>query len=559
MARTDDDLLYLPLGGVGEIGMNLSLYGWAGRWLMVDLGVTFPDPSTPGVELVVPDPSFITERLDALDALVLTHAHEDHLGAVPYLWRRLRCPVYATPFSAAILRGKLERTGLADEVELIEIESGGRLTVGAFDVEYIPVAHSIPEAHSLAIRTPAGLVLHTGDWKIDPDPLVGGVTDEAQFWRLGEEGVLALVGDSTNAPVAGESGSEAAVRASLIELLVDCPGKIFVTQFASNIARVESVATLARAAGRRLVLAGPSLWRYVNAALETGHLDRTLEFLTEEEAQGVAASELLYLCTGCQGEPVAAMARIADGERPGVRIEPGDTVVFSSKIIPGNERAIGRLHNLISGRGARLITSQDQFVHVSGHPCRDELAKMYGWVRPQIAVPVHGEERHLEAHAELAREMQVPQVVRVNNGEMLRLAPGAPETVERVQSGRLYVDGRMMLSAGDPVIRARRKLMREGVAVLSRRARRNGRPDRPSRPRRSRPVRSPGRRGGGGGVVRDDRCGACQALQGDPNQRRCVHRGGAARGPLADPRLPGEAAPDRDPASPDVAKPTLSW
>ncbi len=467
MARTDDDLLYLPLGGVGEIGMNLSLYGWAGRWLMVDLGVTIPDPSTPGVELVVPDPSFITERLDALDALVLTHAHEDHLGAVPYLWRRLRCPVYATPFSAAILRGKLERTGLADEVELIEIESGGRLTVGAFDVEYIPVAHSIPEAHSLAIRTPAGLVLHTGDWKIDPDPLVGGVTDEAQFWRLGEEGVLALVGDSTNAPVAGESGSEAAVRASLIELLVDCPGKIFVTQFASNIARVESVATLARAAGRRLVLAGPSLWRYVNAALETGHLDRTLEFLTEEEAQGVAASELLYLCTGCQGEPVAAMARIADGERPGVRIEPGDTVVFSSKIIPGNERAIGRLHNLISGRGARLITSQDQFVHVSGHPCRDELAKMYGWVRPQIAVPVHGEERHLEAHAELAREMQVPQVVRVNNGEMLRLAPGAPETVERVQSGRLYVDGRMMLSAGDPVIRARRKLMREGVAVLS--------------------------------------------------------------------------------------------
>ncbi len=467
MASSCDELLYLPLGGVGEIGMNLSLYGWQGRWLMVDLGVTFGDASTPGIDLVVPDPRFITERLDALDGLVLTHAHEDHLGAVPYLWRRLRCPVYATPFSAAVLRDKLGEAGLRHEVDVVEIPSGGRFSVGAFDVEYVPVAHSIPEAHSLAIRTPAGLVVHTGDWKLDPDPVIGATTDEAAFWRLGEEGVLAMVGDSTNVVVDGESGSEGAVRESLIGLLDECRGKIFVTLFASNIARVATIAAAAEAAGRRAVLVGMSLERYSAAARETGHLTDDMEFLDTDEAEGMASNELLYICTGCQGEPRAAMARIVGGGRNGIRIEPGDTVVFSSKVISGNERAIGRLHNEIVRQGAHLLTSRDHFVHVSGHPCRDEVRKMYGWLRPKIAVPVHGEDRHLDSHAALAEELGVPQIARVNNGDLVRLAPGPAEVLETVFSGRLFVDGRLMLEADDSVLRARRRLMHDGAVMVT--------------------------------------------------------------------------------------------
>ena len=467
MTSARDELLYLPLGGVGEIGMNLSLYGWRGRWLMVDLGVTFADAGTPGIDLIVPDPRFITERLDALDGVVLTHAHEDHLGAVPYLWRRLRCPVYATPFSAAVLRDKLGETGLRDEVDVVEIPSGGRFDVGAFDVEYVPVAHSIPEAHSLAIRTPAGLVVHTGDWKLDPDPVIGATTDEAAFWRLGEEGVLAMVGDSTNVVVDGVSGSEGAVRESLIGLLDECRGKIFVALFASNIARVSTIAAAAEAAGRRAVLVGTSLERYSAAARATGHLGADVEFLDPEAAEGMASDELLYLCTGCQGEPRAAMTRIVGGGRNGIRIEPGDTVVFSSKVIPGNERAIGRLHSEILRQGAHLLTSRDHLVHVSGHPCRDEVRKMSGWLRPEIAVPVHGEDRHLDSHAALARELGVPQIARVNNGDLVRLAPGPAEVIETVFSGRLFVDGRLMLEADDPVLRARRKLMHDGAVMVT--------------------------------------------------------------------------------------------
>ena len=461
-----DALHFLPLGGAGEIGMNLNLYACQGKWLMVDLGITFAGDTLPGIDVIMPDPAFIQERRQQLLALVLTHAHEDHLGAVAYLWPRLRCPVYATPFAAALLREKLRDGGLLEEVPLTEVPLSGRLDLAPFALTFISLTHSIPEPNALLIETPFGRVMHTGDWKIDPDPLVGAPLDEAALEKAGEAGVLALVGDSTNATVEGESGSEGAVRETLSALIAERSHGIAVALFASNVARLESVALAARDAGREPVLVGRSLQRYVRAARACGYLDG-LRLLSEDEGAPLHSSQVLYLCTGCQGEPRAAMARIAGDSHPRVSLGDGDTAIFSSKIIPGNERTIADLHNRLVRRGVEVITEKDAGVHVSGHPCRDELRRMYQWIRPQIAVPVHGEARHMQAHGALARALQVPQPVLVENGDLLRLAPGPAAVVGRAPSGRLALDGGKIVATDHVSIGARRKLMHNGAVFVS--------------------------------------------------------------------------------------------
>lgn len=463
----DAELLFLALGGAGEIGMNLNLYGHAGVWLMVDLGITFGDESTPGIDVIMPDPSFIEERRDELVGLVLTHAHEDHLGAVAYLWDRLRCPVYATPFTAAVLRRKLAEAGLLDRVPLTEIPLSGRFSVGPFAIELITLTHSIPEPNALVIETAVGRVMHTGDWKLDPDPIVGPTTDEKALIRVGEAGVLAMVCDSTNVLVNGESGSEADVRDTLLDIVGRYEKRVAVACFASNVARLETIARVGMAHDRQVALVGRSLWRIYEAAKETGYLLDIPPFLGERDIGYLPRDKVLMICTGSQGEPRSALARIAAGDHPEVSLEAGDTVIFSSRIIPGNEISINRLHNRLSELGVELVTTNEENVHVSGHPARDELSQMYQWIRPRIAVPVHGEPRHLVAHAKLAQECQVPETVVVQNGAMVCLAPGRAEIIDEVFTGRLAVDGRQIVNLESGAIRDRRRMIHHGSAVAT--------------------------------------------------------------------------------------------
>lgn len=465
--KSAKELLFLPLGGAGEIGMNLNLYGYGGQWLMVDLGVTFGDDAVPGTDVMMPDPSFIAERREDLLGIVLTHGHEDHLGAVAYLWPRLRCPVWATPFTAALLRGKLQEANLIGKVKLTEVPMKGRFSVGPFDIELISLTHSIPEPNAVAIRTPAGTVLHTGDWKFDPDPLIGETADEKALRDLGEEGVLALVGDSTNVFVEGHSGSEADVRKSLTDLIGRYKQKIAIGCFASNVARLESIALAAKAHGRHVALVGRSLWRIDEAARANGYLCDLPPFLTDQDASRLPEDKVLYLCTGSQGESRAALRRIADDNHPFVKLEPGDVVIFSSRVIPGNEREIGHLQNKLARLGVEIITDKDHFVHVSGHPAQEELVRMYQLAKPKIAVPVHGEGRHLVAHAELARSCQVPEAVVVENGSLLRLAPGPAEIIDTVKSGRLAVDGDRLVPMDSALMRERQRMVYNGGSAVA--------------------------------------------------------------------------------------------
>jgi ribonuclease J len=467
-AARDDGLLFLPLGGSGEIGMNLNLYGLDDRWIIVDLGITFANGAdTPGVDVIVPDITWIEERKDKLLGIVLTHGHEDHLGAVHYLWRRLQCPVYATPFSAALLAGKLQEAGLENEVPVTIVPLGGRFTLGPFDIELVSITHSIPEPNCLAIRTRHGTILHTGDWKLDPSPVIGRATDEAALAKLGDDGILALVCDSTNVLSGGTSGSEAEVAAGLDELIGRATQRVFVTTFASHVGRITTIARLARKHGRELVMVGRSLWRILAAARDTGYLTDIGPVLEDRDAGYLPPDKVLLLCTGCQGEPRGAMARIAADDHPQVTIAPGDTVIFSSKIIPGNELSLGALFNNLAELGAEVITEKDADIHVSGHPNRDELARMYQWARPRIAVPVHGEPRHLIAHAAFARELQVPHAIVPANGQVWRLDGETPEVVAEVQAGRWAVDGPNLVPVRGEVVRARRALMFNGGAVVS--------------------------------------------------------------------------------------------
>ena len=464
---SDDELLFLALGGAGEIGMNLNLYGHAGKWLMVDLGIGFADDSMPGVEVIMPDPAFIVERRGALVGIVLTHAHEDHLGAVADLWPQLKAPVYATPFSASVLRRKLQEAGLRDMVPITEIPLGGRFSLAPFELELITMTHSILEPNALAIRTKYGTVFHTGDWKIDPEPLLGDVTDEATLKRIGDEGALAMVCDSTNVFVEGEAGSEATVRATLAKLVQGRKGRVAVTCFASNLARVESIALAAVGASRHPVLSGRALQRMVESAQECGYLLDFPECVPEQQAGFLPRDKVLFICTGSQGEPRASMAKLANNEHRDLVLEAGDTAIFSSRVIPGNERSVGRLQNALMAHGVEVITDREADIHVSGHPARDELVRVYQWVRPKIALPVHGEVRHMVEHAALARSCQVPETVVAPNGTLVRLAPGPAEIIDHVPSGRLARDGDGLVPLHGDSLRERRKLLWNGAAATT--------------------------------------------------------------------------------------------
>ncbi|HWA00860.1 MAG TPA: ribonuclease J [Caulobacterales bacterium] len=471
-ASSDDELVFLPLGGSGEIGMNLNAYGYgppdARKWIIVDIGVTFGrEDQTPGVDIILPDPSYLEDHKDDILGIVLTHAHEDHIGALGWLWPRLKAPLYATPFTAALIREKLRERGLLEKVKLTEIPLKGSLALGPFTIDFVTLTHSIPEPNGLAIRTPLGLVWHTGDWKIDPDPLIGEATDEETLRAMAREGVLAMVCDSTNVFVEGHAGSEADVRVRLTDVIAACRRRVAVTAFASNVARVETVIYAAKAAGRTVCLVGRSMHRIVAAAQSVGLLKDVPQFVDEDEAGGLPPENVLYLCTGSQGEPRAALTRIARNEHRHISLSEGDTVIFSSRVIPGNEAAIYALYNALLDRGVQVITDKEEDVHVSGHPARDELRQMYAWARPRIAIPVHGERRHLLEHVKLAHELQTPEAIAPNNGEMIRLAPGPAAIIDDVPSGRLYVDGGAIIATDDEAIRERRRIGAEGVVNVS--------------------------------------------------------------------------------------------
>lgn len=461
-----DDLAFIPLGGTGEIGMNLNVYRCDGQLLAVDCGIGFGGPDNPAVDIMVPDPAWLAERRDVLQALVITHAHEDHIGAVAHLWPSLRCPVIAGPFASAVLRRKLAEAGLSQEVKIITVPAPGRHKVGVFDLEFLRVTHSVPEASSVAIRTRHGLIVHTGDWKLDPYPLIGPPTDEAGFARLGEEGVLAMVCDSTNAMVEGHSGSEADVRRNFAALIRGLKGRVAVSCFSTNLARIESIALAGIAAGRDVALFGRSLRNSVQAARECGYLTAVPDFLAEEEASSLPDDNLLIICTGSQGEERSALAKIAGDTHPSISLGEGDTVIFSSRMIPGNERAILRVQDELSRRGCRVMTADDHAVHVSGHPARDELKRLYALVRPRFAIPVHGEWRHLSEHAALARECGAEPIL-IEDGDLVRLSGNHPEVAGSVPVGRLVVDGNRLLPLQGGVIGARKRMLFNGIVMAS--------------------------------------------------------------------------------------------
>ena len=471
MTSRSEELVFAPLGGAGEIGMNLSLYGFGGArrraWLAVDLGVAFARDDLPGIDLIMPDISFLQEERRNLAGLVLTHAHEDHFGALFDLWPRLNVPLYATPFTAALLEAKRASEPGAAEIPVNVVPLGGRIKLGPFDVEFMPVAHSIPEPNALIIRTALGTVLHTGDWKFDPAPLIGTPTDEGRLRALGEAGCLAVIGDSTNALREGRSASETDVAKSLAQLIAEAPGRVAVTTFASNVARMRAVADAARACGREVVAVGRAMDRIAPVARETGYLDGVQEFRSTDAYGYLPPDKVVALCTGSQGEPRAALARIAEDEHPNVTLGKGDRVIFSSRAIPGNEIAVGRVINGLVAQGIEVITDRTHRVHVSGQPRRAELEDLYRWVRPQIAIPVHGEALHLAEHAALARKVGVPQALTCSNGDLVQLAPGPAGIVDRLPQGRLYKDGRLVISAEARTVADRRRLGFVGIVSIA--------------------------------------------------------------------------------------------
>ena len=474
------DFLFVPLGGSGEIGMNANLYHYQGSWLMVDLGISFPDDTMPGIDVVLPDLSFIEARRDALAGLVLTHGHEDHLGAIPYMWSKLGCPVYGSAFTLALLRRKLAENGKQTDIPLIELGPGTVTDIGAFSVEMVGMAHSIPDPTALAIRCDAGTVLHTGDWKFDSAPGLGEDTDSARLAEIGDEGVLAMVGDSTNAMVEGRTGSEAEAEAGLREVISAAKGRVAVTCFSSNVARIQSIIRAAAANDRSVAVVGRAIRRAISAAQEVGYLRDLPDFVPEEDINLLPRGNIVILCTGTQGEPRAAMAKIASGVHESVTLDPGDTVVFSSRQIPGNEPAIARVQDGLIRRKINLITDEDAPVHVSGHPSRDEMVEMYGLVRPRIAIPVHGTARHLMAHAELAQSCQVHQTLLPDNGTVIRLggdgrdAGGDAEIIDNVKTGALTHEKGKIVEIQSDMMRARRRMLWNGVVTASLVMNRNG-------------------------------------------------------------------------------------
>jgi ribonuclease J len=474
----NSDFLFVPLGGSGEIVMNANLYHYNGSWLMVDLGISFPDDSMPGIDVVLPDLTFIEQRRDRLAGLVLTHGHEDHLGAIPYMWSQLGCPVYGSAFTLALLRRKLSENGRQENIPLIEIGPESVTDIGPFSVEMVGLTHSIPDPTALAIRCEAGTVLHTGDWKFDPAPGLGDETDTTRLAQIGDEGVLAMVGDSTNAMVEGRTGSEADAEAGLRDVIAAATGRVAVTCFSSNVARLQSIIRAARANDRSVAVVGRAIKRAISAAQEVGYLRDLPDFVPEEDVNLLPRNNIVIICTGTQGEPRAAMAKIAAGAHESVTLEKGDTVVYSSRQIPGNEPAIARVQDALIRRRINLITDEDAPVHVSGHPSREEMVEMYGLVKPRIAIPVHGTARHLAAHAELAEACQVRQTLLPDNGTVIRLAGQGDDAeaaiIDNVKTGALTHEKGKILEIQSDMMRARRRMLWNGVATASLVMNRNG-------------------------------------------------------------------------------------
>ncbi len=466
MTTPKDELLFLALGGSDEIGMNVNLYGCRGKWIMVDLGLTFSGSEYPGIELVLPDLEFIEDRKADLLGIVLTHGHEDHIGAVPYLAADLGVPLYASPFTATLIRNKIEEEGIADQIDLRVIPMEGSFTLGDFKCRYVTLAHSIPEMSAVEIETPFGRIFHTGDWKLDEEPVIGKPATAAELTAIGDKGVLALVCDSTNAFNAGDSRSEGSVRADLLASVHAATGRVVVTSFASNAARLQTLADVARETGRKLCVAGRSLHRILATAQANGYLKNLPDMVDMDALDSVPRNKALIVATGGQGEARAALARIAEGSHP-VKMEEGDTVIFSSKQIPGNEVAIGKVMNALARRNIRSVTEKQAHVHVSGHPGQPELAAMYKWIRPQILVPVHGERRHMAEQARFGLAQGVPQAIVQSNGDVVRLAPDGPAIVGRERTGRLVLDGDVILPADGSTVNERRRIAAHGVISVA--------------------------------------------------------------------------------------------
>ena len=464
----EEELLFCPLGGSGEIGMNLNLYAYGKpdnqKWLIVDVGVTFADDSIPGIDLIYPDPGFIVDKKDDVLGIILTHAHEDHIGAIAHIWPNIKCNIYATPFTSVLVREKFKEKKIDISSHLKIVELNGTLELKPFKIEFVTLTHSILEPNGLKISTPAGTILHTGDWKCDPNPLIGNKIDIEKLKKIGDDGVLAMICDSTNVFSIGRAGSEMDVRKNMLNIIQRLKKRIIVTSFASNVARMESVFYCAEKTNRQISLVGRSMHRIFKAAKECGYLKNVINPIDPRDAKNIERDKIIYLCTGSQGEPMGAMMRIANYNHPDVYIEKNDAVIFSSKIIPGNEKKLYKLHNQLVKEGVEVISEENEFIHVSGHPNRDDLKDMYNWIRPQSIIPVHGEHRHMIEHIKFAQEMQVPYPVEVENGDIVKLFPGnKPEVYDKAPSGRLYVDGNIAVEEDSRSIKERKNISANGI------------------------------------------------------------------------------------------------
>ena len=466
-----DELLFCPLGGSGEIGMNMNLfaYGKPGehKWIMVDIGVTFADDTLPGIDLIYPDPGFIVDKKEDLLGIILTHAHEDHIGAIAHLWPLLKCKIFATPFTAILIKEKFKEKNIDVTKYLKVVQLNGNVNLDPFKIEYITLTHSILEPNGLRIETPAGVILHTGDWKIDPEPLIGEKINSDRLKEVGKDGVLAMICDSTNVFSMGKAGSELDVRKSLLNIMGSLKKRIVVASFASNVARMETAFYCAEKTGRQISLVGRSMHRIFKAAKQCGYLKNVIEPIDPREAKNIAREKIVYLCTGSQGEPMAALMRISSNTHPDVFIEKDDTVIFSSKIIPGNEKKLYKLQNQLVKDGIEVISEESEFVHVSGHPNRDDLREMYDWVKPKCVIPVHGEHRHMIEHVKFAHEMKVPHAVQVENGDIIKIAPGIPHVYDKAPSGRLYLDGNTSVEEDAQSIKDRKNLSANGYIEIT--------------------------------------------------------------------------------------------
>jgi len=467
-----EELIFCPLGGSGEIGANMNLYSYGKednqKWIIVDMGITFADESIPGIDVIYPDPGFILDKKKDLLGIVLTHAHEDHIGGVAHIWPKLKCKIYATPFTAILIQEKFKekKIDISKYIEIVQLN--GKIKLGPFEIDFITLTHSILEPNGLCITTPAGIVLHTGDWKIDPNPLIGGEIDKKKLIEIGNKGVIAMICDSTNVFSEGRAGSEADIRESLLNIIEKKSNKVIVTSFASNVARMESLFYCAKKTGRDICLVGRSMHRIYKAARKCGYLQNLIEPVESGEAKKLSRNKILYLCTGSQGEPMGAMNRIVNGTHQDVSLESGDTVIFSSKIIPGNEKKLYQLQNQITKKDVEIITEENAFVHVSGHPNRDDLKDMYSWVKPKCIIPVHGEHRHMKEHVTFAKKMQIPQTLLIENGDIIRIFPGKiPQVIDKAPTGRMYLDGSIGVSADSQSIKERKNLSLNGYLEVT--------------------------------------------------------------------------------------------